>query len=67
VGAILVVYCAAKNQCIFNTAGAARSALTAQLDVPAFSGQQVQTYIGFIFADGKDIASSMFTGQLTVL
>jgi uncharacterized protein DUF6266 len=65
--AILVVYCPALNQCIFTTAGPLRSAANAVLAVPAFSGQQVQTYIGFISADGRDIASSMFTGQLTVL
>jgi hypothetical protein len=35
--------------------------------VAAFSGQQVQTYIGFISADGTDTASSLFTGQVTVL
>jgi uncharacterized protein DUF6266 len=65
--AIFAVYCAAKNQCIYTTAGPARSAGTGLFDVPVFSGQQVQTFIGFISADGKDIASSIFTGQLTVL
>jgi hypothetical protein len=34
--------------------------------VPAFSGLQVQTYLGFISPDGKNIASSVSTGTLTV-
>jgi len=64
---ILVAYCPARMQCIFTTAGAVRSSGSAVLNVASFSGQQVQTYIGFISADGRSIASSMFTGQLTVL
>jgi hypothetical protein len=65
--AILVAFCPAKSQCIYITNGPSRNALTGTLDVAAFSGQQVQTYIGFISADGTDTASSLFTGQVTVL
>ncbi len=65
--ALLAVYCEATNQCIYTTGSAARNAGTDSLDVSAFSGKVVQTYIGFISADGYDIASSVFTGQLTVL
>lgn len=64
--AILVALCPAKGQCTYIADGPARSALAGTLDAAIFSGQQVQTYIGFISADGSDIASSIFTGQLTV-
>jgi len=64
---ILVVYCPGRNQCIYTTAGAMRSTGGDAILVPSFSGLEVQTYIGFISADGKSIASSIYTGQLTVL
>lgn len=35
--------------------------------VSSFSGEQVQTFIGFISADGKNIANSIYTGAVTVL
>lgn len=63
---ILVVYCPSRNQCIYTTSGAARNAGGDALLVGAFTGLQVETYIGFISADGKSIASSIYTGQLTV-
>ena len=64
---ILVVYCPARNQCLFTTAGAARSTGADSLAVSSFSGEQVQTFIGFISADGKNIAGSIYTGAVTVL
>jgi len=63
---ILVAYCPSRNQCIYTSVGAVRSAGSDTLQVAAFSGLEVQTYIGFISADGKSIASSVYTGQLTV-
>lgn len=64
---ILVVYCPSRNQCIYTTAGAVRSTESGSIAVAAFSGLEVQTYIGFISTDGKSIASSFYTGQITVL
>nr|WP_294908721.1 DUF6266 family protein [uncultured Lacibacter sp.] len=64
---ILVVYCPARNQCLYTTAGAARSTGAGLLAVSSFSGEQVQTFIGFISADGKNIAGSIYTGAVTVL
>ncbi|MBI1780543.1 MAG: hypothetical protein HYR66_04155 [Sphingobacteriales bacterium] len=63
---ILVVYCPAKNQCIYTTTGPERSTQAGSLAVSSFIGEQVETYIGFISEDGKVIASSAFTGTLTV-
>lgn len=64
--AILVAYCPAFNQCIYTTGSAARNALTDALDLSTFAGQVVETYIGFISVDGRNIASSFYTGQVTV-
>jgi hypothetical protein len=60
------VYCEAKKESVFTLNGADRSAGTATLNVPGYAGQTVQTWIGFISADGKEIATSRFTGQLTI-
>lgn len=64
---ILVVYCPALNQSVYTTAGAVRSAGSDTVAVSNFSGMQVETYVGFISADGKNIANSMYTGTVTVL
>jgi Family of unknown function (DUF6266) len=64
--AILVAYCPALKQAIYTTAGDSRSALTAELNVQSFSGKAVETWIGFISADGKTVATSIFTGEVTV-
>jgi hypothetical protein len=64
--AILAVYCADFNQTLYTTGSALRSAGADTLDVTEFAGKQVQTYIGFISADGKEIANSVYTGQLAV-
>lgn len=64
---ILIVYCESRNQCIFTSNGDERNEEQEDLNVAAFSGLQVQTYLGFISADGKSIASSVYTGAVTVL
>ena len=64
--AMLLVYCPAMNLSIYTTGSAVRSAATDTLNVSTFSGEKVETYIAFISADGKDIASSIYTGQIVV-
>jgi hypothetical protein len=64
--AILVAYCPAQKQAIYTTAGGLRNALTGELNLTPFSGLAVETYIGFIAADKCNIASSIFTGEVTV-
>lgn len=64
--AILAAYCPAFNQCIYTTGSADRSALTDSIDLSTFAGQLIETYIGFISADGKSVATSIYTGQVTV-
>ena len=53
--------------CIYTTAGAARSAGADAFAVSSFRGEQVHRFAGFISADGKNIANSIYTGELTVL
>ena len=64
--AVLVAYCPERKQVIFITNGGDRSALTADLNLATFAGLTVETYIGFISADGRSVASSIFTGEVTV-
>jgi len=64
--AILVAYCPGLKQAIFTTAGGARSGMVGDLSLTPFSGLQVQTWIGFIAANGRNVATSIFTGEVTV-
>lgn len=63
---ILVAYCPAMKQVIYTTNGGMRSDLTGDLNVVTFSGQLVETYIGFISEDGRVVSVSVFTGEVTV-
>jgi Family of unknown function (DUF6266) len=63
--AILVAYCPEMKQAIYTTNGGNRNALTADLNLLTFKSKVVETYIGFISADGS-VASSIFTGEVTV-
>ena len=64
--AVLVVYSEDLGRAAYTLNGAVRSAGTSSLTIPAFSGKQVQTWLSFISANGKEIADSVFTGQVTV-
>ena len=63
---ILVAYCEALNKCIYTTMGPPRSACKAKLEVAAFRGQAIHTWLSFITADGKQVADSTYTGKLIV-
>jgi hypothetical protein len=64
--AILVAYSPELHQVVFTTAGAARSAQADVLAVPEFSGKKIDTYIGFVAANGR-VSNSVYTGAVTVL
>jgi hypothetical protein len=64
--AILVVYCDSLKAAIYTTAGPDRSAGAGSLNATNFSGKTVETYVGFISEDGKMIANSFYTGQITL-
>lgn len=63
--AILVAYCEELNQCEFKLPGALRQAVADSIQVNAFAGKQVQTWISFIAEDGN-VASSIYTGAVNV-
>ncbi|MDP9041847.1 MAG: DUF6266 family protein [Bacteroidota bacterium] len=65
--AFLAVFSEAQNRWIFAQKAAPRNAGSYSLDVTAFSGKAVQTYIGFVSADGLSVSNSLFTGQVNVL
>jgi len=64
--AILVAYCPDLKQSIYTTAGGMRSSLTGELNLLSFSGLAVETWIGFISDNGRSVATSIFTGEVTV-
>lgn len=64
--AMLLVYCPALKQSIYTTGGATRVSETDSLDCAAFKGETVETWIGFISEDGKEIADSIYTGELNL-
>ena len=64
---VLVAYCPALKKFVFNSAGPGRNAGTASLDASAFNGQTVHTWIGFMSADGREAATSIYTGQVVIV
>lgn len=65
--ALITVYCPDTLHAVYTVNGPARSAEQAILDVSQFSGKTVETWMGFMSADGKEIANSLYTGQVAVL
>jgi hypothetical protein len=65
--AILVVYSPTYQQGIYTTGSAPRSDQAETIDAGIFTGQVVETYIGFISEDGREIAQSWYCGPVTVL
>ena len=64
--AVLVVYCAARQSCIYSET-AERVDQAASINVSGFAGETVETWIAFFSADGKETSNSIYCGQLTVL
>ncbi|HUP14427.1 MAG TPA: DUF6266 family protein [Niastella sp.] len=63
---IMVVYCKALNKCIYTAMGPPRSVCKAKLEVAAFRGQAVHTWLSFITADGIQVSDSIYTGKLII-
>jgi Family of unknown function (DUF6266) len=64
---LLAAYCPALNQTICTAGNATRSELSANLNLSAFKGNKVHVYIGLVSVNGKDVASSLYLGELEVL
>ena len=60
-----ILYC--QEECAVHYQGALRSAGTETFPAAVFSGQTVETYIGFISDNGRYVASSIYTGQVNLV
>lgn len=63
--ALLVAYCPAMQQAIYG-GNATRGSLTGDLNLSTFAGQVVETYISFAAVNGRNMATSIYTGQVMV-
>ena len=63
---IIVVYCPLQNIALTTLAGTARSSESFDFDASYLSGESVETWIGFISANRKLIANSVYTGKVIV-
>ena len=64
--AILAVYAPALNQCIYTIGSAERKCCASEINVKAFAGQTVHTYIGFLSPDKKKASKSLYTGSFYI-
>ncbi|THU32911.1 hypothetical protein FAM09_26025 [Niastella caeni] len=63
--AILVAYCPELNRTVFKPV-ATREDKSAELNVPKFKGKVVHTWLTFMSANGKLMATSVYTGSVTI-
>jgi len=61
------LYCEELKKWESREKGSQRNAGSYTLDVPAFSGKAVQTYIGFLSADAKFVTTSLYAGSIDIL
>ena len=65
--ALIVVLNPTRVESVFDTAGNQRVAGTEDIPVPAdWVGESVEVFLGFITADGKDVANSVYLGTVAV-
>ncbi len=64
--AILVMHCAALKTTFYTLNGGTRNSGAGNIDATIFKGNTVQTWLGFISANGELVANSFYTGELTV-
>lgn len=64
--AVLVAYCPELENAVCILQGAARSQGTDSLNMKNFTGMVIETWIAFMSANGQEVSSSIYTGQLTV-
>ncbi len=65
--AFVAVYCADLNRWSYKQHAAIRIDTIAALDVPAFAGKKVQTWLGFVSARGNRVTTSLYVGEVNVL
>lgn len=62
---LMVLYCPELRSTMYKI-GATRTAGTDSLTIPGLSGKVVQTWISFISADKQDVATSIYSGEVTI-
>ena len=61
------IYNKAKGETIYDTAGATRTTHTQSLTVPNdWEGDKVEVYLGMVSDDGKEVADSIYLGEVTL-
>lgn len=64
--AVLIVYCEALGQCIYSVGTTYRAAEAGTIEVSAFTGQTVQTWMAFVSRDGQQVSNSVYMGELAL-
>jgi hypothetical protein len=65
--ALIAILNLEKGEAITNEAGAERTAGTQTIVLPAdWLGDEVQVYLGFVSEDGKEVANSVYLGNITI-
>jgi len=65
--ALIVILNPTRAESIFDTGGNQRAATTEDITVPAdWVGESVEVFLGFITADGKEVANSVYLGTVAV-
>jgi Family of unknown function (DUF6266) len=65
--AFVAIYCEVLDNWVTGKPGPQRSAGSYTLDVIAFSGKAVYTYIGFLSADAQFVSTSIYAGLVNIL
>ena len=62
--AVLVAYCPVTKQAVYTISDSRRADGMGVLNTQFLTGNTVETWMGFISADGKDAANSVYTGSV---
>jgi hypothetical protein len=65
--AFVAIYCEDSGRWLTRPEGPQRNAGSYTLDVTAFSGKAVHTYIGFLSADAQFVSTSLYAGLVNIL
>ena len=65
--ALIVVLNPTRAESVFDAGGNQRVTGTEDISVPAdWTGENVEVFLGFITADGKEVANSIYLGSVTI-
>jgi hypothetical protein len=65
--ALIVVLNPTRAESVFDTGGSERGTISEDVNIPTdWVGDSVEVFLGFITADGKDVANSVYLGSVTI-